>query len=111
MIKEIEIIPKIYDFTLYFSKKYTKYPKKYKYTLGERINKHQFDLLEYIIEAKYTTKKKKVLYSANLSLEKLRFMIRISKDLECITTKEYEFISKQINEIGIMIGGWLKGVV
>ncbi len=108
MIKEIEVLPKIYDFTLYFSKLYTNYPKKYKYTLGERINVHLFDLLEYIIEAKYTKKKQKLLFSANMSLEKLRFMIRLSKDLECITIKQYEFMSKEINMIGGMIGNWLK---
>ncbi len=108
MSKELEVLPKIYDFTLYFSKKYTNYPKKYKFTLGERINKHLFDLLEHIIEARYTTKRKRFLFSANMSLEKLRFMIRISKDLECITAKEYEFMARSINEIGGMIGNWLK---
>ena len=109
MGKEIEVLPKVYDFTLYFSKKYTNYPKKYKFTLGERINVHLFDLLEHIIEAKYTIKKKRFLFSANMSLEKLRFMIRISKDLECITAKEFEHMARSINEIGGMIGGWLKG--
>jgi len=32
----------------------------------------------------------------------------LSKDLQCISIKEYEFTSKNINEIGQMVGGWEK---
>jgi|TARA_Y100000310_G_C20560054_1_gene752603 four helix bundle protein len=108
--KEIQILPKIYDMILWYSPKISQYPKKYKYTIGERITNTQLAILERIIEAKYTSsnKKKHFLRQANLNLEKLRFLVRLSKDLQCISIKEFEFISKNINEIGQMIGGWEK---
>ncbi len=95
---------------LWYSPKISQYPKKYKYTIGERITNTQLAILERIIEAKYSTvgKKKHFLRQANLNLEKLRFLVRLSKDLQCISIKEFEFISKNINEIGQMVGGWEK---
>lgn len=95
---------------LWFSPKISKYPKKYKYTIGDRITDTQLSILERIIEAKYSpsNKKKYFLRQSNLLIEKLRFMVRLSKDLQCITLKEYEYSSKILNEIGKMIGGWEK---
>jgi hypothetical protein len=108
--KEIQILPKVYDMIVWYSPKISEYPKKYKYTIGERITNTQLTILERIIEAKYTSgsKKKHFLRQANLNLEKLRFLVRLSKDLQCISIKEYEFASKNINEIGQMVGGWEK---
>lgn len=110
MTNEIEILPKLYDLTLWYAGKFGKYPKKYKYNLGERIQNTLLDILENIIEAKYNSLKKKshFLKKVNISLEKLRFMLRMSKDLQCINLQEYEFAIKNILEIGKMIGGWLK---
>ncbi len=108
-MKEIAILPKLYDLIQWYSKKYVKYPKTYKYSLGERINNILFYILELIIEAKFSSKKKSYyLRTANIEIEKLRYAIRISKDLQCITLKEYEYAAKEINEIGKMAGGWVK---
>jgi hypothetical protein len=92
--KEITILPVVYDLILWHSPKISHYPKKYKYTLGERITNCLLDILDSIIEAKYASKKKNhFLRKANLDLEKLRFMIRLSKDLFCINIKSYEYVS------------------
>lgn len=110
MAKEIEILPKLYDLILWYSQKISKYPKKYKYTIGDRITNCKLDILEKIIEAKYNERKKKshFLRQANITIEKLRFLVRLSKDLQCISIKEYEYSQKEINEIGKMVGGWEK---
>ncbi len=107
--KEIAVLPKIYDLILWYSPKISQYPKKYKYTIGDRITNSMLEILEAVIEAKYSSKKKyHFLRRANLLLEKLRFLIRLSKDLQCINLKSFEYSSKQINEIGKMVGGWEK---
>ncbi|MBN2788856.1 MAG: diversity-generating retroelement protein Avd [Candidatus Delongbacteria bacterium] len=108
MNNEITILPKLYDLMLWYSDKFAKYPKKYKYNLGDRIFTLMLDILENIIEAKYGRSKKQFLKNVNLSLEKLRFLIRLSKDTQCLTIKAYEYASKEIDEIGKMTGGWLK---
>lgn len=108
-MQEVTILPKLYDLILWYSHKTVNYPKTYKYNLGERVNCLFFDILENIIEAQYNTKKKSYfLRNANINLEKLRFMFRLSKDLQCITLKDYEHASRELNEIGKMVGGWEK---
>lgn len=73
--KESPVLPLIYDLILWYSPKISAYPKKYKFTLGDKITNTMLDILEAVIEAKYSSKKKGYfLRWANLDLEKLRFM-------------------------------------
>ena len=107
--KEIKVLPLIYDLLLWYAPKIAQYPKSYKFTLGQRVTDGMLNILEAVIEAKYAAKKKAhFLRRANLELEKLRFLIRLSKDLQCINLKTYEFSANKINEIGKMVGGWEK---
>jgi hypothetical protein len=54
--------------------------------LGERIERNLYDLLETLIRAKYTRQRREFLQRANLSLEILRFQVRLAKDLLCLKT-------------------------
>ena len=76
-MKEIEILPKLYDLILWYAPKISLYPKKYKYTIGDRITTLQLEILESIIDAKYSENKKKThfLRKTNINIEKLRFII------------------------------------
>ena len=49
-----------------------------------------------------------MLAQANLTLETLRFQMRLAKDLQCLRLNSYTHASRVIDEIGRMIGGWLK---
>jgi hypothetical protein len=41
-------------------------------------------------------------------LDKLRIVIRLTKDLKFISIRQYQFAAEKINEIGKMLGGWIK---
>ncbi len=43
-----------------------------------------------------------------LKLEQMRYLLRLCKDLELFSLKRYEYISREINETGSFIGGWVK---
>jgi hypothetical protein len=45
---------------------------------------------------------------ANLVLEILRFQMRLAKDLQCLKVESYGCAAKAIDEIGKLVGGWLK---
>ena len=66
-----------------------------------------YDLLETLIQAKYRRDRRSLLEDANLKLEILRFQVRLAKDLECLRPNSYAFASKQIDEVGRLVGGWL----
>ena len=76
--------------------------------LGERIERNLYDLLETLIKARYTRNRQALLEQANLALEILRFQVRLAKDLQCLKTDSYAFAAKAIDEIGRLVGGWLK---
>ncbi len=66
------------------------------------------DVMERIIEAIYSRERQSPLHSANLSLEKLRVLFQISLDNGYVSIKQYEYIQREIHEVGQMIGGWIK---
>ena len=41
-------------------------------------------------------------------LEILRFQLRLAKNLQCLKVDSYGFAAKGIDEIGKLVGGWLK---
>jgi hypothetical protein len=49
-----------------------------------------------------------LLEQANITLEILRFQVRLAKDLQCLKTNSYAFAAKAIDEISRLVGGWLK---
>jgi hypothetical protein len=108
MPKEVDALTKLYDFILWMIPKLEKYPRNQKFLLGDRIENLLLDILELLVEAAYSAKKADLLKSANFKLEKLRYLVRLSKDLQLISLKSYEFSARSMNEIGVTIGGWLK---
>ena len=83
-----------------------KFPKNVRFTLSGRIANIALDILEKIIEAIYTRNRWYILRTINLYIEKLRVLFRISFERKVISMKQYEFISIELNEAGMMIGGW-----
>lgn len=66
------------------------------------------DVLELLVEAAYSKKKKDLLLQANTGLEKFRFLARLAKDLKFINIRRFEYLSVNVNEVGSMLGGWIK---
>ncbi len=84
------------------------FPKRVRFTFSDRINHLALDLVEDLVEARYSSKKHAILQRANLRLEKLRLLLRLAHKLRYLDYKRYEYAMKSINEIGKMLGGWLK---
>jgi len=106
------IILKTYSLLLYIIPALGKMPRDHKFLIGDRIETKILDLLDTFIAAYYSprTGKAPLLKSANVQLEQLRFLVRLTHDLRLINLEKYGTISEMINEIGKMCGGWLKAV-
>lgn len=106
--KELSIFVKWLEFLKWFLPTLEKFPKKSRFTVTNRIENMALDIVELLIEAKYRRDKKLILKKINLCLEKIRILLRISHGTQLISTKSYNFAVKSINEVGMMLGGWLK---
>ena len=68
------------------------------------------DVIEALIEAGYVSKTNKVaiLEQASLKLNLSRFFIRLMKETKTIDSKKYMVLQTMIDEIGRMLGGWIR---
>jgi len=103
-----KVITRSYDFIRWAIPHIAKFPRNQRYTLGERIENKLIGLLERLIEAQYSKDKIAILRKANLEIEQLRYLFRLSYDLRLINLKAYELSSRSLLEIGSQVGGWLK---
>jgi hypothetical protein len=85
-----------------------KFPKRVRFTFADRIDNLALDLAEDLIEARYSRDKQAILHRANLRLEKLRILLRLCHRLRYLPHAGYEHASRSINEVGRMLGGWIK---
>ncbi len=108
MIPEPPLFILWYDFLKWLLEKTEKFPRKIRFSLSNRIDNLVLDILEGIVEARYSGNKKDILRRVDLSMERLRVLLRICHDLKHLDHKGFEFASKKINEAGKMVGGWRK---
>ncbi len=106
--KEYPVIKKMYQLTLDYTNRVKHFPRDTRFILGDRILTNCYDLFEGLMKARYASSKKELLRVQNLRLEILRFQTRLCMDMKIITAKQYGYIAEMIDEIGKMIGGWLK---
>lgn len=107
---ELPIFVKWMEFLKWLLLLSDKMPKKVRFTFSSRMNNLALDLVEDLVEARYSGAKNKTstLRSANLKLEKLRVLFRICHESKLISHDAYKHASFSINEVGKMLGGWLK---
>lgn len=101
-------LEKWYQFLRWLVPTVEKFPKAQKFTLGDRIQSGALDVLERLIEATYSREARPALAAANLGLEKLRFLFRLATDLKLLDLRRYEFAARAIDEVGRLVGGWMK---
>lgn len=107
--RAVQVIPLVYDLILWSSAKVSAFPRKHRFTVGDRLAACQLDLLTLLLTAQFDRGgRRATLASANLELEKLRYLFRLSKDLHCLSLAEFEFAVTRVTEAGRMVGGWYR---
>ena len=87
-------------------------PKQDRFTLFERVDNTALDVIEGILLASSQQKSAKLpaLERVSSKLNMLRVFIRLMKDTKAIDAKKYVAIESSIDEIGRMLGGWIRSV-
>jgi hypothetical protein len=85
-----------------------KFPRVRRFTLGERLEAGLLEVLELLVEAAYTRNKEASLRRANLRLEVVRHLWRLTHELKVMATRQYEHGASLIDDLGRQIGGWLR---
>ncbi|PIZ00516.1 diversity-generating retroelement protein bAvd family protein [bacterium (Candidatus Howlettbacteria) CG_4_10_14_0_8_um_filter_40_9] len=104
------IIQKVYNLYRDFYITVEKMQKKDKYSLGLKIQNSILEILELTIEASNLKQAEKItpLEKASIKTDLLKTLIRLAHDIKAIDQKKYIKLEEQVQEIGKMIGGWLR---
>jgi hypothetical protein len=102
------VVTKAYELVLWSSQHVARFPRSHRFTLGELLLRRLYAILDQLIRAKYNRDRRPILQGVNLELELLRFQLRLAHDLRCLSTGSYGHAAQSVNEIGQMVGGWLR---
>ena len=105
--KKSPLIRQYYDAAIWIQERTCRFPKVERSALVPQIGNLCLKILLLLVEAYYSHQKLAHLMDANLKLEQLRFLMRMSKDRKFISINQYSYISKQLIEIGKQLGGWI----
>ena len=111
-MKESPIFVKTYDFTKWILQMTMKFPKSQRFVMAKRIEEAMlnfYDLLLLVIKEDKSAKRN-TLQKAGFELERLKHYLRLCKDMEMLSIKQFEYSSRSIVEIGNLLGGWMKKV-
>ena len=85
-----------------------RFPKAVRFTFSSRIDGLALDMLLRLVEARYRRPRLELLRAANLALEQLRVLMRLSHDRRYLPSRTFERLASRIDEGGRMLGGWLR---
>jgi len=87
-----------------------KFPRDFRFTLGERVQRRLYDLLELLVRACYAARggKRELLVEANVTLELLRHELRLASGFRLLTLAQIEHATRLIDSVGRQVGGWLR---
>lgn len=107
---DIPIFKKAYDLYKLFHEIRKLVPKQDRFTIFERCEHLILDVIESILQASGESKQTKAptLERCSLKLNMLRVFIRLMKDVKAIDSKKYVALEGVVDEIGRMLGGWIK---
>ncbi|MBI5742555.1 MAG: diversity-generating retroelement protein Avd [Candidatus Niyogibacteria bacterium] len=109
--QNLPIFEKTYELILWIYPAVNKFPKSQRFVLGQQIENTTLNILKGIISANMERAKLPYLKQVSVELDKLRIIIRLAKDMKFFSVRQYEFAASKINEIGKMLGGWIKSCI
>lgn len=109
-MKESPLFVRTYDFLLWIVPHVQKFPRQYRFGLGERIQRLSLDFQDSIVAGGKTggSERRDWLRRADIQLEQLRVWLRLARDLQLLSIQQHEHAARLLAEIGRLLGGWIK---
>ena len=105
---DIPIFTKTYEFYKQLTQSITAFPKTKRYTLGQKLDNITLGIFELLISVPNTNNKTETLYKISNKVDLLKILLRLAKDTQGLTNKNYLELQEMLQEIGKMLGGWIR---
>jgi hypothetical protein len=109
-MKQSPIFTRTYDLLRWLIPQTVKFPRQQRFVLAEAVQRTALRFQEELIEAAYAETPLPALRRADITLVKLRTYLRLCRDLELLAFNQYEHGARMVDEIGRLLGGWIKKV-
>lgn len=105
---DIPIFTKLYEFYNQLSLAINSFPKTKRYTLGQKLDNITLEIFELLFAISFSKNKTETLQQISIKVDLLKVLLRFSKDTQSITDKKYLELQSALQEIGKMLGGWIR---
>lgn len=112
-LSDVPIIQALYGLYAFWNSALVKFPKNQRHLLGQTCSVYLLDVLEKTLASAQATQiSEKIVYlkQASTKLDALKLLIRLTKDCKCISNAQYLQMESKLQEIGRMLGGWIKSI-
>ena len=112
-LRKVPIVSSVYHLYQSFHECLIAFPKSERYSLGATCQSEILELLRLSLRAAGSTKpsdKAAYIKEASVRLDSLRLLLNLCKDCKCVSNQTYQQLDSTCNEIGRMLGGWLKSI-
>ncbi len=109
------IFAKTYDLLLWLLPKTAKFSREQRFVMARYVQDSALRFQECLIEAgtlPKTNKRDKLAYlnKADVELTKLRFYLRLCRDIGLLKNRQHRHVSQMVDELGRLLGGWFKSL-
>ena len=109
------IFVKTYDLLLWLVPRTTTFPREQRFVMARHVQDIALRFQEHLIEAATLPKRDRqgklaCLNKADVELTKLRFHLRLCRDLNLFDPGQHRHVSQMVDEIGRLLGGWFKAL-
>lgn len=107
-MKQSPIFVRTYDMIRWLIPLTTKFPRQQRFVLAGNVQQTALRFQEQLIAAAYANEPSPALRQADVTLATLRVYLRLCRDLQLMSFGQYEHAARMVNEIGRLLGGWIK---
>ncbi|MCP4934078.1 MAG: diversity-generating retroelement protein Avd [bacterium] len=110
MKEQMVILTRTFDLLEWLLPKIERFPKLYRYSVTRRLMDAALDFQEELFRARKLrgSSRHKRLLECDANLDLIRLYLRLAHQWQWLSDGQYEHVSKQVTEIGRLLGGWLK---
>jgi len=107
-MNESPIFTRTYDLLRWLIPMTIKFPRRHRFVLAEAVQRTALRFQERLIEAARADDPAPFLHQADTDLTKLRFYLRLCRDLELMSIGQYGHAARMVDEVGRLLGGWIR---
>jgi hypothetical protein len=110
-MSESPIFVKTYDLVRWLVPTTTRFSRDYRFGLALPMQEQVYAFQRCLVSAAKAVDRRVVaqhLIQADVELTLLRYKVRLSRDLNLLKPNGYEHVSRLIDEVGRLLGGWMK---